>query len=85
MNKEKKYCGHVLLVGRTNVGKSTILNKIVKKNISITSNKSNTTKEHIIGIHTTDTIQSILIDSPGLKKNKNSFLEKKKTEIHINI
>lgn len=77
MNKKKKYCGHAILVGRTNVGKSTILNKIMKKKISITSSKSNTTQDHIIGIHTSHTIQSIIIDSPGLIKSKNNIFEKK--------
>lgn len=78
MEYNKNYCGYAILVGRTNVGKSTILNKIIKKNISIVSHKCNTTQKNIIGIHTYNNIQSIIIDSPGLKKAKNNFSKEKK-------
>ncbi|AEH39752.1 GTP-binding protein [Buchnera aphidicola (Cinara tujafilina)] len=83
MNKIKKYCGNAILVGRTNVGKSTILNRLIQKNISITSSKINTTKNPIIGIHTTNSTQSIIIDSPGLINFINNSYKKKNTYLSI--
>ncbi|QCI17080.1 GTPase Era [Buchnera aphidicola (Aphis helianthi)] len=66
MNKKEKYCGYIAIVGRPNVGKSTLINEIVKKNISITSKKKNTTQSNITGIKTNENYQSIYIDTPGV-------------------
>lgn len=70
MNKE--YCGFIPIIGKTNVGKSTLLNKIINKKISITSRKSNTTQQCIKGIYNNKIFQSIYIDTPGfyIKKQK---------------
>ncbi|XRY30513.1 MAG: GTPase Era [Buchnera aphidicola (Tetraneura akinire)] len=73
MNIKKNKFGKAILLGRTNVGKSTFLNKIMNKKISITSRKKNTTKSNIFGIHTKDKYQTIYIDTPGFQKNNKSF------------
>ncbi|UKH18106.1 GTPase Era [Actinobacillus pleuropneumoniae] len=64
--KPKTYCGFIAIVGRPNVGKSTLLNKILGQKISITSRKAQTTRHRIVGIHTEDQYQAIYVDTPGL-------------------
>ncbi len=62
--------GFVCLVGRSNVGKSTILNRIIGKKISIVSPKSQTTRNSIQGIYNDDESQIVFIDTPGIHKPK---------------
>lgn len=60
--------GFVSIIGRANVGKSTLLNQILKAHLVIVSPKSQTTRNKIQGIYTTDTEQIIFIDTPGIHK-----------------
>nr|BET44557.1 MAG: GTPase Era [Candidatus Aschnera chinzeii] len=63
------YCGVISIVGKSNVGKSTLLNKLIGHKVSIMSKKSNTTNHNVIGINTYENYQSIYIDTPGFQKN----------------
>lgn len=69
-----KNCGYIAIIGRPNVGKSTLLNYILKYKVSITSRKPQTTHHRIIGIKTTQDTQYIYIDTPGLYKDSSRVI-----------
>ncbi len=61
-------CGTVAIVGRPNVGKSTLLNHILGLKLSITSRKAQTTRHRLLGIHTTPDAQYLFVDTPGFQQ-----------------
>lgn len=65
--------GYVTIVGRPNVGKSTLLNSIMERKIAITSDVRGTTRNLIEGIYTKDDIQIIFVDTPGIHKPQNKL------------
>lgn len=73
-DKQSYHCGYVAIIGRPNVGKSTLLNHILGQKISITSRKPQTTRHRVLGIKTTNHVQSIYIDTPGLQDLQKSAI-----------
>ncbi|MFZ4504430.1 MAG: GTPase Era [Methylovulum sp.] len=69
-------CGYVALIGRPNVGKSTLMNHLLKQKISITSRKPQTTRHRIVGINTTPAGQAIYLDTPGMHDNQKRALNR---------
>jgi len=69
-------CGFVALIGRPNVGKSTLMNHLLKQKISITSRKPQTTRHRILGINTTEAGQAIYMDTPGMHNSEKRALNR---------
>ena len=68
MDNENRKCGFVAIIGRPNVGKSTLLNTMLGEKIAIVSKKPQTTRTAITGILTKDNVQYVFIDTPGIHK-----------------
>ena len=73
MSKEVFKSGFVALVGRPNVGKSTLMNRLIGQKIAITSNKPQTTRNRIQTVYTDKRGQIIFLDTPGIHKSKNKL------------
>lgn len=69
-------CGYVALIGRPNVGKSTLMNHLLGQKISITSRKPQTTRHRILGISTTQAGQAIYMDTPGMHQDEKKALNR---------
>jgi GTP-binding protein Era len=69
-------CGYVAIVGRPNVGKSTLLNHILGEKLSITSRKPQTTRHRLLGVKTVENIQTIYVDTPGMHITEAHLLNK---------
>ena len=69
-------CGYIAIVGRPNVGKSTLMNALIGAKVSITSRKAQTTRHRITGIQTRDTAQFVYVDTPGFQTRHSNALNK---------
>ena len=76
MNEDKTKSGLVSIIGRTNVGKSTLLNHLIEQKVSITSRKPQTTRFRVLGIKTKGLCQAVIIDTPGYHRGHKRALNK---------
>lgn len=76
MTEKAPRCGYVAIVGRPNVGKSTLLNHILGQKLAITSRKPQTTRHTLLGIKTEGEVQTIYVDTPGLHKDAEKALNR---------
>ena len=81
----EKTCGYVSLIGFPNAGKSTLLNSLIKKKVSIISPKVQTTQEEIMGILNLNNTQIIFCDTPGLNKKKKFNSKKMSRSVFSNL
>ena len=79
------HCGYIAIVGRPNVGKSTLLYQILKQKVSITSKKPQTTRHSILGIQTEDSYQYIYVDTPGIHQNAKKTMNKMMNKSAISV
>lgn len=70
------HSGYVAIVGRPNVGKSTLLNQILGEKVSITARKAQTTRHKVLGIKTVDGYQTVYVDTPGIHDRADSELNR---------
>ena len=77
--------GFVSLVGRPNVGKSTLINALVGYKIAITSNKAQTTRNLVQGIYNDDDSQIVFVDTPGIHKPKHKLGQRLNEEAYYSI
>jgi GTP-binding protein Era len=73
---QRSFCGYVALLGRPNVGKSTLLNHVLRQKISITSRKPQTTRHNLLGVDTEGAYQAIYMDTPGIHQRTEKALNR---------
>lgn len=78
---EETRCGFVAIVGRPNVGKSSLLNAILGKKVSITTYKPQTTRHQILGIKTLDNVQTVYVDTPGIHLGAKKALNRQMNKV----
>ena len=87
--KAESYCGFVAIIGRPNVGKSTLLNHVLRQKLSITSRKPQTTRHNLLGVDTELAFQAIYLDTPGIhddvKRAINRYMVKKATSVLLDV
>lgn len=76
MSETLEHCGHVAIVGRPNVGKSTLLNRLLGVRLAITSHKAQTTRHAILGIKSFDNGQVIYVDTPGIHERSDNAMNR---------
>ncbi|RTK93205.1 MAG: GTPase Era [Neisseriaceae bacterium] len=90
INEEKNhlnkatFCGFISIIGRPNVGKSTLMNHLIGQKISITSRKPQTTRHKVTGVYTKDNVQFIFVDTPGFQKLNLNNLNKALNQSVVN-
>ena len=72
----KQLCGHIAIIGRPNVGKSTLMNELIGFKVSAIANKPQTTRHNIRGLLTEEHYQIIFVDTPGMHRTSKSLLNK---------
>lgn len=72
----ESHCGHIVIAGRPNVGKSTLLNKFIGAHLAATASKPQTTRNRILGIRTEDNYQYVFIDTPGIHGGQTHLLNR---------
>ena len=81
MSETASRCGLVTIIGRPNVGKSTLLNRLVGEKISITSSRAQTTRHRLLGIKTTGHDQIVFVDTPGLHTDNKSIMNRQMNRV----
>jgi len=81
---ENQHSGFIAIVGRPNVGKSTLLNHLIGQKISITSRKAQTTRHRITGILTEDSTQFVFVDTPGFQTQHTNALNRSMNRVVTN-
>ena len=84
-NDSKRKSGYVALIGRTNVGKSTFLNRVIGTKVSIVSDKPQTTRKQILGIKTSEKGQIIFFDSPGIHIPQYKLNQRMMKDVHNSL
>lgn len=79
------FCGYIALVGRPNVGKSTLLNRILHHKLSITSRRPQTTRHRILGIDTDGKYQFVYVDTPGIHRSSKKMMNRMMNKTAINV
>jgi GTP-binding protein Era len=89
MPEQANRCGYAAIIGRPNVGKSTLLNRIIGVKLAITSHKAQTTRHSILGIKTLDEGQVIYVDTPGIHERgeqaMNRYLNRTATSVLADV